>query len=180
MSGLNPNLRATTDQFQQMFTLRQTQTIDKVRMVTPKAFLKNCGEGFTTDIRLLGMFSLALLDYNSAPPGAFYTSSNYPDGIEPLLIYGTEMYILEFMLRKYTLIDISYSDGGLSVNLDRVSKLKVAYDVVNANWLRLLGNAKNVQLMSQGGMGLGTPRFQSNLSRFIGMLGDGAFGWNIP
>lgn len=180
--GLNPNLRTSTDQFQRVFTQKELQIIERVRQITPKAFLKGCGEGFPTDIRLLGMFALALLDYNNAPPCQHLSVNQVPegDGTLDLLIYGTEKYILQFMMMKYALIDISYSDGGLSVNLDRVGKLKTVYDVFNEDWLRILGNAKKCVLLSQGGLGLGTPRFQSNLSRFIGMLGNGAFGWNIP
>ncbi len=179
MSGLNPNLRITTNSPQRMFTQQEAAIIERVRQITPKAFLRGCGEGFSTDIRLLGMFSLALIDYNSAPPREGLRSSNVPEDRIALLIYGTEMYIMQFMMAKYTLIDISYSDGGLSVNLDRVSKLKVAYDTFEKTWLRLLGQVKGGVLLAQGGVGLGTPRFQSNMSRFIGMLGDGAFGWGI-
>ena len=177
---LNPNLRITTDASQKVFTTRQAHIIERVRVITPKAFLKNAAEGFTTDIRLLGLFSLSLLDVNNAPPRQSYTTNNLPDDLLELVVYGTEKYIVTFMMQKYALIDISYSDGGLSINLDRVGKLKTVYDVLLADWERILGNYKKGVLLAQGGAGLATPRFQSNLSRFIGMLGNGAFGWNIP
>src|SRR5882757_6905350 len=154
--NLNPNLRMTVDKPQRIITQRESFIIEHVRQITPKAFLKNCSEGFSTDIRLLGMFSLALMDYNNAPPRAAYTVATFPEQIiGDLLIYGTEFYILQFMMMKYSLIDISYSDGGLSIQLDRTSKIGAVYDKFEVNWLRILGNAKNNVLLAQGGVEIG-------------------------
>ncbi len=180
MSGLNPDLRATTDIKQRQFTGRQLQAIQAVRDITPKAFLRNAAEGFPTDVRLLGMFGLSVLDVTTTQPRENFTTENYPLSLQPLLVYGTEKYILLFMAAKYALIDISYSDAGLSINLDRVSKIKTVHDMFKEDWQNVLGNYKKGVLLSQSGLGLATPRFQGTLSRMVGMLGDGAFGWQIP
>ena len=178
--ALNPNLRVTTDQWQRQFSVRQAMIIDRIRQITPKAYLKNAAEGFTTDIRLLGLISLALLDLNSAPPRQNFTSDSVPDQFMDLLVYGTQKYIVMFMMQKYALIDISYSDGGLSIQLDRVGKTKIVYDAMLEDWKRILGNVKGGVLMAQGGVGLATPRYQGTLSVMLGMFGTGgAMSWNV-
>jgi len=162
-----------------VYTEKEQRFLQMLRAITPQAFTKNCANGFDQDIRLLGLAALALEDLNHMPPCENYTFNTLPESLFTLLIMGTEVYIALFTQMRYSLIDISYSDGGLSVNLDRVGKINTSWTNLEKTWLRILENYKKCLLL-RGGIGLGTPRFQSNLSRFIGMLGNGAFGWNIP
>jgi hypothetical protein len=108
------------------------------------------------------------------------TWSSLPDKFKDLVYFGANMYIAVFKQLEYAMIDISYSDGGLSITIDRVGKLGAAIQNMEKMWLRRIQNMKYCQLLNSGGKGLGTPRYASNLSRFIGMLGNGAYGWNIP
>ena len=162
------------------FTPSEKRCLDSIKAVTPKSFLEGCPPGFDTDIRLLGMAALALQDYNSMPPCEDYTFGALPQGLCTSLAMGTQYYLAVFKQMELSLIDISYSDNGLSINFNRVSNLNVSIANLEKPWLRMIENRKKCVIVSIGGIGLATPRFQSNLSRFIGMLGNGAYGWNIP
>ncbi len=176
--SLNENLTTFTP-LTKTYTLREQEMLGLVRQVVPKSFIKGCENGFDQDIRLLGMVALALQDFNTYAPCTNFTLNNFPKDKLNLLILGTSMYLDLFTQMRFTLIDISYSDGGLSVNLDRVGKININLTAMEKTWLRIVDQCKKCMLISFSA-GLGTPRFQSNLSRFIGMLGNGAFGWNIP
>jgi len=154
--------------------------LDQIKAVTPKGFLEGCPPGIETDNKLLGMAAFALQDYNSMPPCEAYTFGNLPAGLCTTIAMGTQYYLAVMKQMELSLIDISYSDNGLSITFNRVTNLNTAIANLEKPWLRMIENRKKCVLVSQGGVGLATPRFQSNLSRFIGMLGDGAYGWNIP
>lgn len=152
----------------------------QIKAITPKGFLEGCPPGFDTDIRLLGMAALALQDYNSMPPCENYTFGSLPTGLCTTIAMGTQYYLALMKQMEMSLIDISYSDNGLSINFNRVANIGAALANLEKPWLRMIENRKKCVIVSIGGIGLATPRFQSNLSRFIGMLGNGAYGWNIP
>ncbi len=168
------------DSLHRAFRPAEKLCLDQIKAITPKGFLEGCAPGFDTDIRLLGMAALALQDYNSMPPCENYTFNSLPQGLCTTLAMGTQYYLAVMKQMEMSLIDISYSDNGLSITFNRVSNLGQAIASLEKPWLRMIENRKKCVIVSIGGIGLATPRFQSNLSRFIGMLGDGAYGWNIP
>lgn len=158
----------------------EKKCLDAMRAITPKGFLEGCPEGFDTDIRLLGMAALALQDYNSMPPCENFKFGSLPDGLCTTIAMGAQYYLALMKQMEMSLIDISYSDNGLSISFNRVANIGQAIANLEKPWLRMIENRKKCVIVSIGGLGLATPRFQSNLSRFIGMLGGGAYGWNIP
>jgi hypothetical protein len=163
------------------FTPKEVEFIQKLMTVTPTGFLQGCTPGFDTNIRLLGMGSLALSDLNLMPPCTQYNFETLPPQLHYLLILGTQAYMMLMFQAGFSLVDISYSDNGFSLTIDRAGKVASAYEKVLAMWERQLLNYKHCLLLKNGGVGLGTPRFQSNLSRMIGMLtSGGAFGWGMP
>ena len=162
------------------FTPSEKMCLDHIKAITPKGFLEGCEPGFDTDIRLLGMAALALQDYNSMPPCENYTFRNLPAGLCTSIAMGTQYYLALMKQMEMSLIDISYSDNGLSISFNRVTNLGAAILNLEKPWLRMIENRKKCLIVGMGGVGLATPRFQSNLSRFIGLLGNGAYGWNIP
>lgn len=163
-------------------TTHQQAYLCELKRILPKGFAESCPDGKERDFRLLGMTQLALEDFNLMPPqeGATIRNLGAYQSLWPLFTLGTTFYVATFKQMDYTLVDITYSDGGLSINLDRVGKIGAALANIEKMWLRQLQNRKYGLALSNSGMGLGTPRFQSNISKFIGMLGDGAFGWGIP
>jgi len=162
------------------FTPTELHFIQELMAVTPKSFLEGCNPGFDQKIRLLGIAALALEDLNNAPPKTGYNFNTFPQEHKALLVFGTQLYLMMFEQMRFSLIDLSYADGGLSISFDRVSKLGAVYDKMKVQWDMMVGNYKKNLLVSMGGAGLGTSRYQSNLSRMIGMLGNGAYGWNLP
>lgn len=162
------------------FTPVELALVQDLMAITPKGFLEGCNPGFDQKIRLLGVAALALQDINNMPPETRFTFNTLPDYQRQLLLFGTQVYLMLFEQMRFSLIDISYSDGGLSITLDRVGKIGNAFDKTKTQYEKMLTNFKMNLLVQSGGVGLGTPRYQSNLSRFISMLGNGAYGWNIP
>ena len=161
------------------FTTSEQQYISYMQNTVPNPFLKKCPSGMPKDAWLLTMLQQGLDDFNNTPPCSSYTVDSFPKNRQSLLFFGANLYISFFKQLEYAMIDISYSDGGLTITIDRVGKLNTAIANMERNWLRMLENAKKCMLISQGGKGLATPRYQSNLSRFIGMFGDGAYGWGV-
>ncbi len=160
----------------------EARFISQLSAVAPHAFIASAPPGPETNVRLLGMGALALTDYNNFPPEEDYNFSSLPQRLVPLISLGTVNYMMAFRAADFSLIDVQYSDMGLSISLDRVGKITQALANIEKLWLRQLENAKKIVTLHVAGQapGLGTPRFQSNLSRFIAILGGGAYGWNIP
>ncbi len=166
--------------FTHTFTQAELDLIQAIMVVTPTGFLKGCNPGFDMNYRLLGMAALALTDFNVTNPCTGYTFQNYPPNIKYMLVLGTQVFTMAMMQAGFALIDINYNDNGFSLSVDRSAKIAAAYEKLKELWKEQVRNYKNCYMLHNGGVGLGTPRFQSNIGRFIGMLGDGAFGWNIP
>lgn len=162
------------------FSPKELLFIQDLMAITPKSFLVGCNPGFDQKIRLLGIAALALNDLNNAMPITRYTFDTFPDSQKYLLIFGTQNYLMLMEQMRFSLIDISYSDGGLSLSVDRVSKIGAVHEKFAKNWENMVLTYKRGLAMSMGGMGLGTPRFQSNMGRLIaGMSGGSAFGWGF-
>ncbi len=166
---------------QRSFTAQELALIQDIMAVTPRGFLEGCNPGFDQKIRILGIAALALNDINNMPPATGYNFQTLPQGQRALLIFGTQLYLLLFEQMRFSLIDLSYSDGGLSLNFDRVSKIGQAFDKIKAQWDLMLGNFKKAVLFQQGAAALTTPRYQSSMSRFLSMgSGGSAFMWQVP
>ena len=163
-------------------TTGQQAFLEQVRRVLPKGFAESCPEGKERDFKTLGIAGLAIMDFNLMPPldGASVDNIQGYKSLWPLFTLGTTFYVMTFKQADFSLVDIVYSDGGLSINLDRVGKIGASLTNMEKMWLRQLQNHKYTRVLYQGGLGLGTPRFASNISKMISMLGDGAFGWGIP
>jgi hypothetical protein len=162
-------------------TPRETAFLHNLKLFVPKPFLNTCDDPDERDEKLLYIAKTALADYNNMPPYEGYTINSLPPDLEPIIIMATNYFIMVLRKEEYSLIDLSYSDNGLSVTLDRVGKIGAAIDSMKELYLRILQNRKNVVVLQGGGMGLRTARYQSNFSRFVGMLGTGgAFGWGMP
>jgi hypothetical protein len=155
--------------------------VESTKAITPRPFMEGV-HGLDLDVKLLGVAALALQDYNSMPPGENWTFESLPVGLSTIISFGTQFYLATLKQMEVSLIDISYSDNGLSINFNRVANLGTAIATLEKPWLRMMENRKKLVIVgiAANAPGLATPRFQSNLSRFIGMLGNGAYGWNIP
>ena len=163
-----------------ILTPSQQRIIDKLVAVIPASFLASTPPGMARNIRLLGLVGLALSDINNAHPRTGYSFDSFPSNQYDFLVMATMMWTLLFEQARYSLADISYSENGYSITLDRTSKIGASITNFKLMYDTQLTNFKNGLMLQFGGAGLSTPRFKSNLSRFISILGNGAFGWNIP
>jgi hypothetical protein len=161
-------------------TVKQREIIESVKGMCPKGFLESCPDGPMKNFKILGVFQLALDDFNFHNPRTNFTTGYVPDKYISLITFGSIFFIETLKQAEMSLIDISYSDGGLSITFDRVGKIGSSITQTEKTWLRMVDNAKKGILLANGGVGLGTPRYQSNLSKMIAMVGSGAFGWNVP
>jgi len=164
-----------------VLTNKQNIIINKLKAVTPPSFLGNIPPGIGQEVRLLGMIGMAMNDINNAHPRQSLNFETFPSLHYDFLILATNMYILAFEQARYSLADVSYSENGYSINMDRTSKIGTSFETFKKLYETQLWGFKGGVLLDQMFVGLGTPRFQSNLSRFISMLGSGsAYGWNLP
>jgi hypothetical protein len=159
--------------------------VDSLLLVIPPGFVQTVPEGKIRNIKILGIAALALGDYNNKPPRQNLTLANAAGNplMLPLIEFGSLLYASFLKQNEYSLIDIDYSDQGFSLRVDRVGKIGASIEVMERNWLRMVDNAKkNVTLdIASFGVSLSSPRFQSNLARFLSILpGTSASGWQIP
>lgn len=164
------------------FTPTEIEFIQQMMLVTPSGYLQGCTPGtYDTNMRLLGMVAFALTELNLTAPCTHYRLETLPPDLKPLLILGAQSNMMLMFMAGFALIDINYSDNGFTLTIDRSAKISAAYDKVYERWQDQIRKFKNCLLLHNGGMGLGTPRFQSNFSRMMGMLtSGGAYGWGMP
>lgn len=162
-------------------SLKQQYIVEYLKTMAPKGFLDSCPDGPMKNFKILGMFQWALNDFNSENPRTGYTTGNLPEEYIETIAFGSIMYMEILKQAEMALVDISYSDGNLSLTIDRVGKIESSLNNFKDRWEKLIRKIKNNVLLANGGVGLGTVRYQGNLSKFITVLGGGsAMGWNIP
>lgn len=162
------------------YTANEQKILAQLKSTTPISFLRNFNETNDLDLRLLALAETALSDINNQTPVTNFTFDTLPRNYYAVLTMGFQVWIMLFMQMRWSLIDLSYSDSGLSIQVSRVEKIGTVLKSVEDRYQKLLDNVKKGLLLQQSGVVLTSPRFQSNLSRMIGMLGDGAMGWGIP
>ena len=85
---------------------------------------------FLTDEDIRGGIVLAMNAINIYPPQTNFNLNNFPIALEPLLTTGASIFSLMFKYLGVALTDISYSDQGFSLNIDRGAKIKTAIDTL--------------------------------------------------
>jgi hypothetical protein len=75
---------------------------------------------------------LGLKAFNLYPPQTSFTIANLPPDLEPLVLMMAAMFALVQRYVPVSITDLSYSDNGLSLSIDRGSKVKTAIDMINA------------------------------------------------
>lgn len=132
------------------------------------------------DVQILSFIDLVIADWNTFPPQTGYTVENIPAIWEPLVAFGVQLFAVLFEQQRWTLMDFDYSDSGLSIRLDRVSKLDMAYKNLLDIYKGMILNAKMNVLAHTAAVGVGTPRYQSAIGQFLKIALGSAFNWNSP
>ena len=120
-----------------------------------------------TDKEVRGGLQLALQHFNLRSPQTQYTLENFPLTHEIFLILGAQFMTI---LQKYLDVatrDFSASDSGLSLNIDRGSKMQYAMDKAMATYSELVVVAK-LDLAAPMGMGVGTLQLPISLGTNLG------------
>jgi len=146
---------------------------------------------YSNPSQLIQFVELVLADINLMPPltgvslNSLLIEENNnvrvtnPD-VWALLKFGVSFYSLLFHQMRASLQDFTFSDQGLSVNVDQTAKVGTAIQNMAVVYLRMVGNYKKTEFVKIGPRGIGTPRYQSQLSQFLKISLGSAFQWNSP
>lgn len=155
------------------FTPKQQLIIDKSRTLMPDNFSIN-----TTDEKILAYADVVLSDINIFPPLTGFTTESVPDVLLPVLFFGISLFTELFLQCRATLEDFDYNDNGLSVRVDQVGKIDASYRNLLEVYRNMISNFKKTQITAIGGVGLSTPRFQSQIGQFLKIALGSSFMWN--
>lgn len=156
-----------------MFTAKQQMIIDKSRTLMPDNFSIN-----TSDEKILAYADVVLSDINIFPPLTGFTTESVPDVLLPVLFFGISLFTELFLQCRATLEDFDYNDNGLSVRVDQVGKIDSSYRNLLEVYRNMISNFKKTQITAIGGVGLSTPRFQSQIGQFLKIALGSSFMWN--
>ena len=121
----------------------KSMTPRELRMVnTVKGTITPWVVQFLTDDDIRAGIILAANAINIYPPVTGFTVNEFPTSLEPLLIPGAAIFSLMFKYLGVAVTDLSYSDQGFNLNLDRGAKVKAAVDMLMGYYKELLMIAK--------------------------------------
>lgn len=130
-------------------TPREQRLINMLKgWITP--WMSSC----VTDDDLRAGLVLGLNSINIYPPITAFDMNNCPTQIEPLWITGSAIFTLMYRYLGVAFTDVTYTDNGLTLSIDRGGKVKQATDTALAYYNQLLALAK--MEYSYGGSGVGT------------------------
>lgn len=155
------------------FTQRELEILDKIKIVMPKPFIDVEQDKVLLDKKLLAYAQLVIDDINYYPPMTGFTIFNFPRFLDTILVLGVQTYTNLFMQMKWTMNDFSYTDNGLSLNIDRVNKLGTSFENFYKIYMEKVKMYKhNIPLNT---IVLASPRYQNILGQFI----RATFGWSF-
>jgi len=159
------------------FTSAEQQVIAQSRKLMPEIFSRN-----TPDFKILAYANLILADINAFPPFTSFTIGDIAGNptLANLLYFGISLMTELFLQARATLEDFQYNDNGLSLNVDQVGKIAQSYANMLEFYRNMILNFKKTQIFAVGAVGLGTPRYQSQIGQFLKISLGSAFSWNTP
>ena len=118
-------------------TQREQQVLALAKAIMPARFIEN-----VSDEVLLVYINMVLTEFNWTPPRTGFTIENMPVSLLSFLALGCQVYGVMFLAGGYALNDFSYSDGGLSLTIDRQGNLDKYQQKLFDNYIRQLTNIK--------------------------------------
>lgn len=118
-------------------TEKEQIVVDLAKKIMPARFIEG-----TTDDMILAYLNMVLAEFNWTPPRTGFTIENFPPSLYSFLALGGQVYGVLFMAGGYALNDFSYSDGGLSLTIDRQGNLDKYQQKLFDNYIRQLTNIK--------------------------------------
>lgn len=156
---------------------KEQALIDMVKVILPTNFVAK-----ETDAKLLAYLNLCLGDINASyTPPTYYTLDTIPTLWSQPLIFGATLYANLFLQMNYALKDFTYSDYGLSLNIDRTGKLSAIYDKQLHAFEEMKWGLKKTEILRVNPLGNGYPRYQSQMGQFLRiMYGTTYAGNSVP
>lgn len=154
-------------------TAKERQIVKDSLALWPERFRATADEG-----RCLQFIEIVIADISAIPPTEFLTVDTLPDNLVPIVRFGTSLYSQIFQQMRATLDDFTWSDQGITVAIDQTSKINTSITNVTKAYERMLVNYKKTRVIAQGGRGLGTPRYQSQLGQFLKISLGSSFLFN--
>lgn len=154
-------------------TAKERQMVKDSLVLMPERFRATADEA-----RVLQFLEIVVADINAIPPTELLTIDTLPDQLVPIVRFGSSLYAQLFHQMRATLDDFTWSDQGITVAIDQTSKINTSITNVTKAYERMLVNYKKTRVIAQGGRGLGTPRYQSQLGQFLKIALGSSFLFN--
>ena len=155
-------------------TDRERAIVRDSKILMPERF-----RATATDDRILQFVEIVVADINAIPPSESLTVDGLPDTIIPIVRFGSAFYAQIFHQMRATLDDFTWNDQGVTVAIDQTAKLGASLTIMTKTYERLITNHKKTRIIAQGGRGLGTPRYQSQLGQFLKIALGSSFLFNV-
>lgn len=145
--------------------------VEKARKLMPAQFLAR----ITDDEVILAFLNVVLAEINNTPPATSYGIAYLPSTLDWLIAFGAQVYASLFLQGGYALEDFSYSDGGLSLNINRTGNLAAVYANMYANYQKMIINLKKIDALKVSPRVIAQPQFSSVFSQYLGMIFPGTY-----
>jgi len=150
------------------FTQKELEYIEQSKALMPLNFYENVADDNNArDIRIKAFVELIIDDFNLFPPLTGYTIETFPLSYRAIVKFGVQLFALLFEQMGWTLMDFNYSEGGLSLNPDRVGKIEINYKNMLEIYKDRIESGKRIEMMNVGPKALGTPRYNSSIGQFL-------------
>lgn len=158
-------------------TANQQFVIAQARALLPDNFdLAN------NDAKLLAFINLTLADFNMFPPMGSSTVDSIavdPQSLQ-IVLFGVSVFALMFQQMRATLEDFTFSDQGFTVQVDQVGKIQTSMANMLEVYKMMIMKYKAWLIIEQGPLGIGSPRYQSQIGQFLKIALGSTFTWNSP
>ena len=107
-----------------------------------KVWLSNWITNCATDDEIRAGIIFALESLNIKSPVTYFTIESLPQILESTLMVGSAIYTLMVHYLGIAFTDVSYTDSGVSITIDRGAKIQTAIDKATAYYDKLIDVAK--------------------------------------
>ena len=136
------------------FLPRKSLTPKEQRLVNYlKIWLSNWITNCATDDEIRAGIKFALESLNIKSPVTYFTIETLPEILESVLMVGSAIYTLMVHYLGIAFTDVSYTDAGVSITIDRGAKIQNAIDKATAYYDKLIDVAKLHYIQSGAAVG---------------------------
>jgi hypothetical protein len=154
-----------------MSTPREDKLLHDTKLLIPESFIAGA-----PDEKILLFIDLVINDINTWPPYTVFDRESFPDNRLGILYMGVSYMVQLFKQMEVTLQDFNYNDSGLSVTIDQTTKLNTSIEKIYKIYSQQVEFMKKSLLVGYG-VGLGSPRYQSQIGQFLKLALSQSFSW---